>query len=451
MQEINKKLPFGKEIKLKFSNGWLHNFQKRNKLRALKCYGESGDADLHAVRREILHLRNSVGRYKLSDVFNADEFGHFYNAAPDRTILSERMAERKKNKTMPTYLACCNGDGTEKFTLFVIGKSAKPRCFKKKSGEEHGFDYANNKRACMTAALFTQWLMRFSDYVTRSDSSRRVLLLIDNCSAHGSKNSLPDFPNVEILFLPPNTTSKLQPLDAGIIASLKVRYRSMQYESALDRTEIGAKDIYSVLMLLSCFFRLVLDKVASRFGTSRPPRLRSLCRLESVDLRRIIIGYQRLSYYHGKIIAALQIPNTDPDRTQNVRSTCEQLTMFVTHPSIIGMRKSIDSISKGSKNMFRKREWNGACSNKPRQVPETRGGLLPPVLRLQNRHHKLLGVRWYFGEFPPQPTLVRERLESRGYMVDRLRELMLLGQLSPVQKLELSMVLDTISHIVMNM
>ena len=56
-----------------------------------------------------------------------------------------------------------------------------------------------------------------------------------------------------------------------------------------------------------------------------------------------------------------------------------------------------------------------------------------------------------FGEFPPQPTLVRERLESRGYMVDRLGELILLGQLSPVQKLELSMVLDTIYRIVRNM
>ena len=80
-----------------------------------------------------------------------------------------------------------------------------------------------------------------------------------------------------------------------------------------------------------------------------------------------------------------------------------------------------------------------------------RGRLLPPFLRLRNRHHKLLVVRWYFGQFPPQPTLVRERLESRGYMVDRLRELMLLGQFSPVQKIELSMVLDTISRIVMNM
>ena len=145
------------------------------------------------------------------------------------------------------------------------------------------------------------------------------------------------------------------------------------------------------------------------------------------------------------------VPKTDHNRMQNLRSACEQLTMFVTHPSKMGMRKSIDSLSDRSKNMFRKREWNAACSNKRRPVPETRGRLLPPVLHLQNRHHRLLGVRWYFGEFPPQPTLVRERLESRGYMVDRLRDLMLLGQFSPVQKVELSMVLDTMSRIVMNM
>ena len=162
------------------------------------------------------------------------------------------------------------------------------------------------------------------------------------------------------------------------------------------------------------------------------------------------MGHQRLSYYHGRRTAALQVPKTDNNRMQNLRSAYEQLSMFITHPSIMGLRKSINSISDSTKNMFRKREWNAACSNKRLPVPETRGRLLSPFLRLQNRHHKLLGVRWYFGEFPPQPTLVRERLESRGYMVDRLQELMLLGQFSPEQKTELSMVLDIISLIVMN-
>ena len=181
-----------------------------------------------------------------------------------------------------------------------------------------------------------------------------------------------------------------------------------------------------------------MGRVASRFGTSRLPRLRSLCRLESVDARRIILGHQRLSYYQGRRLAALQVPKTEPTRMQNLRSACEQLAMFVSHPSIMRnphpMRKGIESIIDSSDNIPRKVEWRKACLNKRRPVPETRGRLLPPVLRLQNRHHRFLGVKWYFGEFPSQPTLLRERLGSRSYIVDRLREFILLGQLSPVQK-----------------
>ena len=147
--------------------------------------------------------------------------------------------------------------------------------------------------------------------------------------------------------------------------------------------------------LESCFFRLVMGRVLSRFESSRIPRLRSVCRLESADVRRIIMGHQRLSYYQGRRIAALQVSITDPDRTQNFRSACEQLTMFVTHSSIMGMRKSIDLILKGSKTMFQKREWNGACSNKRRPVPETQGRLLPLVFRLQNRHNQQTSADQY--------------------------------------------------------
>ena len=137
--------------------------------------------------------------------------------------------------------------------------------------------------------------------------------------------------------------------------------------------------------LESCFFRLVLGKVASRFGNSKLPRIRSLCRLESAHVRRIIIGHQRLSYYQGRRISALQVPNTDHNRVQNLRSACEQLTMFVTYPSIMGMRKSIDLLSITSKTMFWKQEWNAACSNKRGPEPETRPRKVIPCRGSANR------------------------------------------------------------------
>ena len=132
------------------------------------------------------------------------------------------------------------------------------------------------------------------------------------------------------------------------------------YECGLHLVPLSLALKLLISRLESCFFRLVLGKVVSRIGSSRLPRLRSLCRLESMDVRRIIVGHQRLIYCHGRRIAAFQVPNTDPDCTQNVRSAYEQLTMFVTHPSIMGKRKSVHSLSNSSKTLFRKREWNGA-------------------------------------------------------------------------------------------
>ena len=60
---------------------------------------------------------------------------------------------------------------------------------------------------------------------------RKVLLLIDNFSTYEltikqirGKDTLS---NVEIEWLPPNTTSHWQRLDQGIIASFKLQYRKM--------------------------------------------------------------------------------------------------------------------------------------------------------------------------------------------------------------------------------
>lgn len=235
---MNLNLSEYKRIELRFSNGLLQNFQKRNNLR-LMCHGESGDADVVSIERELSHIKNVIAQFTLEDVFNADEFGYCYRQTPERTIATERMQGRKKEKTRLT-LACCNGDGSEKIPLMCIGKAQKPRCFKRKSGAEHGFDYHSNSKAWIS-----DWLLRFSCYITRSNPARNVLLLLDNCSAHGSNDSLPPMENVKVLFLPPNTTSKLQPLEAGIIASLK-GYRSVQYDRVFDLIDAGEANIYKV-------------------------------------------------------------------------------------------------------------------------------------------------------------------------------------------------------------
>jgi len=66
------------------------------------------------------------------------------------------------------------------------------------------------------------------------DWLRDSFLLLDQCSAH-QKDLV--FSNIKLLFFPPNTTSKLQPLDAGIIHSLKVNYRKLLLRAKIDEYE----------------------------------------------------------------------------------------------------------------------------------------------------------------------------------------------------------------------
>ncbi|XP_065056398.1 tigger transposable element-derived protein 4-like [Rhopilema esculentum] len=53
---------------------------------------------------------------------------------------------------------------------------------------------------------------------------RKVALVFDKCPAHPEVENLKA---IKLVFLPPNTTSKTQPTDQGVIRSLKAKYRTV--------------------------------------------------------------------------------------------------------------------------------------------------------------------------------------------------------------------------------
>ncbi|CAG8842138.1 22459_t:CDS:1, partial [Racocetra persica] len=76
------------------------------------------------------------------------------------------------------------------------------------------------------------------------ESNRHILLIIDKASTHVITGLT--LTNVKILVLPAHVTSKIQPMDAGIIASFKLHYRHLQLQHAIDRDEAGERDVYKV-------------------------------------------------------------------------------------------------------------------------------------------------------------------------------------------------------------
>jgi hypothetical protein len=69
---------------------------------------------------------------------------------------SKKDAGKKSSKTCITVGFACNADGGEKWAIFFIGKSKKPRCFKQKTPQEHRFYYRNNKTSWMTSTFFEE-------------------------------------------------------------------------------------------------------------------------------------------------------------------------------------------------------------------------------------------------------------------------------------------------------
>lgn len=66
---------------------------------------------------------------------------------------------------------------------------------------------------------------------------------MNNCNEHGNIETLPDPTQVEIEFLPPYIESIPQPLDAEIIAAIKVNHKRWRVEHAVDLFDIGEMDI----------------------------------------------------------------------------------------------------------------------------------------------------------------------------------------------------------------
>ena len=63
-----------------------------------------------------------------------------------------------------------------------------------------------------------------------------VILLLDNAGCH-PPDLRKTYSNIKIIFLPPNTTSMLQPLDLGIIKKCKVYYRKLLMRFILAKIE----------------------------------------------------------------------------------------------------------------------------------------------------------------------------------------------------------------------
>jgi hypothetical protein len=143
---------------------------------------------------------------------------------PSRVLARAPLSGHKKEKSRVTIFCAANATGTEKMTLTFIHKYKTPRVMKNINHKDLPVYYFWNKKAWMQVSIFNEVLLKLNE--TMKQKNRKIILLIDNAPVHLILDETQEkLDNIDVKFLPPNTTTKLQPCDAGIINSFKCHYK----------------------------------------------------------------------------------------------------------------------------------------------------------------------------------------------------------------------------------
>ncbi|GES72942.1 tigger transposable element-derived protein 6-like [Rhizophagus clarus] len=148
--------------------------------------GEAASAPLEKLDEFREELQDLIRRYSLDDVFNCDETGLYWKIEPKRTISN-------KPSSLPV-------------------------------------EYYWNVKAWMQVLIWNDWIRQLD--ATMRLKGRKILLLVDNAPVHALYKGV-KLTNIEIKFLPLNTTAHLQPCDKGIINSFKAHYQKLLLQNRI--------------------------------------------------------------------------------------------------------------------------------------------------------------------------------------------------------------------------
>ena len=340
------------------SNGWFDRFVKRYQLRFGKAHGEAASADTEVAAKYPEAFKKLVEEkgYKPEQVFNMDETGLFWKKLPSRTCLMKDELNApgfKAQKDRVTLIMCGNAAGWM-IKPGLIYKSAKPRALKHKNLNTLPVFWMHNSKAWITKLLVTNWfhqcfIPQVEEYLHKQELEFRVLLIMDNAGGHPVDLY---HERVQIEFLPPNTTSLLQPMDQGVIHAFKALYTGnclQQLVDEIDESEDFQLKVYwrnftiaSCLKLihkalqdmkketLNACWKNLWPEIVHDYNGFSPDKIQHNAVNRSVELAKSIggEGFDDITYEDiNDLIDAHSQPLTDEDLTELTKSASEEETM----------------------------------------------------------------------------------------------------------------------------
>lgn len=96
----------------------------------------------------------------------------------------------------------------------------------------------------MTGYQFREWAQGINERLKKE--KRTIALILDNCPAHPKDLELS---NVNVIYLPLNTMSKLQPVDQGVIQNLTCLYCKQLSHCILNDLDDGSEQSKPITVL----------------------------------------------------------------------------------------------------------------------------------------------------------------------------------------------------------
>ncbi|XP_053561440.1 tigger transposable element-derived protein 1-like [Bombina bombina] len=257
-----KKGEAAKDAEFVASRGRFDRFKKRSNLHNIKVQGEAAAADTEAAESYPSEFAKIIedGGYSMDQIFYVDETGLFWKKMPARTFIARQeksMPGYKPAKDRITLLLGGNASGTLKLKPLFIYRFQNPRALK---------NYVKTR-------LPVHW---------RANKKAWILLLVDNAPGH--PRTLDELnPNIRVEFLPPNTTSLLQPMDQCVIAAFKLNYLKRTFSkciAAIDKEEGAGQEVLSKFWksynILDCI-KTIRDAWNDIKDTTMKRALKKLC------------------------------------------------------------------------------------------------------------------------------------------------------------------------------
>ncbi|XP_007083430.1 tigger transposable element-derived protein 1-like [Panthera tigris] len=262
------------------SAGWLARFKRRYGVNNVKLAGEASSADREAAEEFKKHLLSVIQDkgYVEEQVFNADETGLFYKDVGKRTYITQMACKAPGFKSFQDYatlLLCTNAKGDFKCKPLMVYRAQNPQALKGKSVNHMPVHWRWNKKAWMTSSWFHNcFVPEVECYLQGRNLAFKVLLILDNAPVHCCEELKNAHPNVEVLFMPPNTTSLIQPLDQGIIKAFKAHYTRELYSKGFQALESN-KETTMMDYWKSVTIRNVIDYVGTAWGSIKQATINS--------------------------------------------------------------------------------------------------------------------------------------------------------------------------------